>query len=659
MGILYRAFSVGLNKRHLFLNDSSYLNNVLDIINRDSSFDYYESLYLYEEEHYQQFQKTKSLSGIRGIKTDRLVFDFDSKNSLNKAQKDAGDLISRLLNIVNPENLAIYYSGNKGFHIVIQLLERISRIEFENIIKHYAGHLETFDERIKDEQRIFRFPLTRHPVTKRFKIPITINQLMEWQPEEIEKLAKSPDNEDFYSLMETYQAIELPKQLREISKLKTKAQKDKYQRELISAEIPDITKKPKHITAAKFALQEGFFEEGERNEACMILASTYRYLGYNKELAYNMIKATLRLRAARLNLPDYDRDELWLTIIEPVYSPTWKGGVYSEKDGLLKKIIERYNLKSDENNSDNLLINLNDVSNSFKDFAVNIDKNTIKLGIEELDKKVRLTTSMLIALLASPGAGKSSISLGILNSASKRGIKSIFFSMDMAMPQVYQRLIQKHTGLQVDSITDAYKFNDQKQITKFENILEEEYSNVRFSFRSGLTTDMIRQAIIQEQNATGILPKLIVIDYLECISSQFSDPTASKAFISVQLKDIANEFGLALILLVQPQKHAGDPSCELNTYTKIKGSGVIAEQSSVVLTLYRPGFNPKCSQDDKFATISVVKNRMGELSATDFHWDGLTGSIRSLMSEEKHDLKVLRERLETEANNKGNDGSLF
>lgn len=33
---------------------------------------------------------------------------------------------------------------------------------------------------------------------------------------------------------------------------------------------------------------------------------------------------------------------------------------------------------------------------------------------------------------------------------------------------------------------------------------------------------------------------------------------------------------------------------------------------------------------------------MGKLSSTDLHWNGLTGHIRSLSSEEENDLKALR-----------------
>ena len=46
---------------------------------------------------------------------------------------------------------------------------------------------------------------------------------------------------------------------------------------------------------------------------------------------------------------------------------------------------------------------------------------------------------------------------------------------------------------------------------------------------------------------------------------------------------------------------------------------------------------------------------MGKLSTTDLHWDGLTGSIRTLSVEEQGDLKALRAAIANEKNQQKND----
>jgi KaiC/GvpD/RAD55 family RecA-like ATPase len=643
---LYRAFSNGVKNRKL-IPANGFEQKAFEFINKDPDKDYYESLYLYNEEHYKQFKATNSLAGMReGVKTDRIVLDFDSKANVELAQQDAIVAVERLTSVFNPDAIRIYSSGSKGYHIDIHVEQLLTRKEFEAITTHFAGDLNTFDPAVKDEQRLFRFPLTRHNSTKRFKIPLTVEQLKTLTTEQIQKLSMNVDLNPFFDIMETYVSTALPESVKQIKITK----KDTPKAELImQTDRPDMSRKPRHLTAAKFALQEGYFEEGERNEACMILATTYKYLGYNQEHTYNIIKATLRMRATRMGLPEYDKGELWNTIITPVYSPLWKGGTYTEEDGLLKRTIERFNLDKVDI-SDVGLVALSSLGDSYKNFAVNIKKNTIKLGIDEIDQKVIVTTSMFVCLLASPGAGKTSISMGILNTLSKNNEKAIFFSLDMGIPQVYQRLIQRHTGHKSNQITENYENNRIAEIQNYQEILSNEYSNVKFCFKGGLTCEQIKATVIAEKDITGVLPKLVVIDYLECIQTPYSDSTQAKAFVATALKNLANELGICVFLLVQPAKVSGDPSNELTSYSQIKGSGVLAEASTVVFTLSRPGFSPKHPENDNYATINVVKNRLGELSSTDLHWEGLTGNIRSLSHEEEADLKALRSEINAEKN---------
>lgn len=636
---LYKVFIPSVKGiRKLVPYNSDFYSNIFKDYSLNKS-EGYESIYLYEQKHFDKLKTSKSLAGIKDVKTDKVVFDFDSKDNVENALEDTKVLVGRLLTAgFAADELRCHFSGNKGFHVEVRLDELLTREQFEAITETYAGDLKTFDTSVSDEQRVFRLPLSFNPKSNKYKIPMSVADLFDPATNiaGISEYAESPNFEESTEL--------LLSQPRSKNKFVVKKKEAKIITEDVRiTDKPDMSRKRKELTEAKYVLEEGFFEDGERNEACMILASTYRYLGYNKELAYNMIKATLRLRAARLGYDDYDREEVWKTVIEKVYSPNWQGGVYSEDKGLLKKTIERYDLKKVEDKQ--YLVDLGAVADHYRDFAVNIDKNTIKLGIPEIDDKVRITTSSLVCLLAAAGAGKSSCSFSFMNHLSKNDCKSIFFSMDMSIPQVYQRLIQKHTGKDGDYITDSYKLGREKEIAEYNRILQEEYKNVRFCFKSGITTDIMRQMIIEERDRTGIVPKLVIADYLECIQGPFSDSNANKALIATQLKDIANEFGLCMFLLVQPQKNAGTPADELNSYRQIKGSSVLEEQASTVLTLSRPGFSPKHPEDDNYAVINVVKNRMGQLSSTDLHWSGMTGTIRSLMDEERQHLKALRDAI--------------
>lgn len=606
--------------------------------------DYYVSLFQYNDEHYKLWKEKRTVSGIKDVTTNRLFFDFDDKENPQKAKEDALTLISRLLaKGIKADNIQVAFSGNKGFSVEIESGSRFTQEEFKNVTFALASDLTTFDRVVNDSQRLTRVVGTKHPKSNLYKFPLTINQLSELPISEIKKLASDIDNID-ETVMSGWTQIELPESFNE---LKVSKKKEESKVSTVDAHDLDMKQKPKWLTEAKYALQEGYFLPGERNNAFMILASTYKNQGFNKEIVYRMLKGVAEVQSARNNQERYSDDELWNNVVEAVFKPDWKGGVYSyENTPLLQEVTKRLGLAVPKKDDDGI-VPLGSVSSVFKKFATDIDTNTIKLGIPAIDNDVRVTTSMLVGLVSPPGGGKSTVSFEIINNASKANIKSMFFSMDMGAPLVFQRLIQKHTGLYSKKIFEMYKNNDSK-IKEIETNLSKEYDNVSFCFKSGLTVEEIRDYILKEQERVGEKIKLVVIDYLECVSSGFSDPTSSGAYVTQKLKDIANELELTVLLLLQPPKVAGDPSDEISSYTKIKGSSVIQQACSIIFSMWRPGFSSRNPGTDKYVCFAVLKNRMGSLGQYDFAWDGLTGSITELDDIEKAELDELRKRIAAE-----------
>jgi KaiC/GvpD/RAD55 family RecA-like ATPase len=614
--------------------------NIWDhIISNDK--DYYVSIYNYNDDHYKKFKETGSVSGIRDVTTNKLVFDFDDNDNTENARQDAITLVSRLISAGIPENtIQVTFSGNKGFGVQVDTIEEFTPEEFKNITSGLAGDLKTFDKVVSDPNRIIRVVGTKHQKSKLYKMPISVAQLAEMDVETIKKFAASLNNVD-EDLIDSWTTINLPPKI-----LDLKNKKEQKQSEVIVSDL-DLSQKPKWLSDAKYALQQGFFKNGERNTAFMILASTYKSQGFPKEIIYRMLKGVAELQAKRNNSERYSDEELYNNIVEVVCSPNWKGGTYSyENTPLLQEVTKRLGLKVPKK-EELPLVPVSSVSSIFKKFATEIELNTIKLGIDEIDRDIRITTSMLVGLLAAPSAGKTSVSMSVLNTVSKAGLRSIFFSLDMGAPLVFQRLIQKHTGIHSNKLFEMYRKADPK-IFEFENKIAEEYKNVSFCFSSGVTVEDIREMILAEQDRTGEKVKLIVVDYLENISGPYSDPTANTALIAQKLKDVANELELTVLLLLQTQKQGGDPSDELVSMRSIKGSSAIEQACSVIFTMNRPGFSPKNPEDDKYLSILVVKNRMGQLSSYDFKWDGLTGSIRSLTEEERSELHEFKKKKATE-----------
>jgi len=116
-----------------------------------------------------------------------LCIDIDNENDLEGSRHSTLQVIDRLNSIYNisPDELFIYYSGNKGFHVY--LCDRLLGIHgryFESIgskcknyIKDTFGGIANIDTVIYEDHRLIRIPNSKHAKTGRYKVEITLDEL--------------------------------------------------------------------------------------------------------------------------------------------------------------------------------------------------------------------------------------------------------------------------------------------------------------------------------------------------------------------------------------------------------------------------------------------------------------------------------------------------
>lgn len=614
--------------------------------------EYYTSIYKYGENHHQQFLKTGSVKGIFDLVIDRLVFDFDGK--LNKetpapelALSDTIEVCNRLLSFgIEEKDLRIAFSGACGFHVEVYLEEDLTESEFKLITRNIANGLNSFDSKICNPSRIFRVVGSVNLKTGLYKVPLTFSQLKSLSISEIQEKAKSLHNvkkEDF-----NWEVIKLPESIKKLTEVKEK--KVVNLMDLGELNI-DFTKKVKGWSNCKWALTQGVgVKPGDRHEQLLCIAATARALNYTSEQAFYLAKNAMKLGVKRYGGEKCEDGDIGRDV-NSVYAESWLGGTFSCRDGKTQWLTDFCHSlgknKCKHNEDESCFIEMDDFAHKFTDFAVNIDKNTLKLGVPPIDEKVMITTSMLVGLLGAPSTGKTTLLLNFLEQSNKDKIESVFFSMDMGLPLVYLRLIQKHFGIQKDQVFDMF-LNDPSRVQNIIQTIKDKYTKTKFSFKTGLTVEGMKNAVLDHQDRTGNKVKLIGVDYLECISGEFSDATANTALIANQLKDIANDLDVCVMLLLQTQKQSGDPSDSLLSMRNVKGSSVVEQACSVILSMSRPGFSPLTPENDIFTTISTVKDRMGSLMSIDCGWNGLTGSIYALPDEHRVLLNQIREAKKAE-----------
>lgn len=618
-------------------------NDTYDYIDNPEQ-DWYVSTFLYNEEQKKDFESTGTIQGVTDVVTDKLWWDFDNEFEPSEAKKSTIVLVDRLINLgIAKEDICIAFSGNKGFGVELKVDKLLTPKEVKNIAFEVGKDLLHLDNKMYNASRIFRVIGTKHKKTGLYKTPLTYLQLKELPMDNLMQLAKSSpeDNNEF-----RWNSITLPDYLyvqkKEVMPVKVQVVED-----------IDFTKKIKGWSNCKWAISQGYdVKSGDRHEKLLCIVATSKALNYSKEQAYYNAKNADEQGVIRNGGVKSNKDEIW-TLVESVYSDAWKGGTFSCKDGKtpwLTDVCNSLGHHKCKHEEDKIFSEFGELTQIFNKFATDIDKNKIKTGIQELDNNVTLVTSTLVGLLGNPGSGKTNLSLNILNNCSINNIPSVFFSMDMGVPLIYLKLAQKHKGYTHDKIFQMYK-NKDPEVEEINKLIESNYKNVKFSFRSGLTVDKMKESILAHQEKTGQKIKLVVVDYLECVAGEFSDATANTALIANQLKDLANETETCVLLLLQTQKHSAAPDEPLLSMKNIKGSSVIEQAASVILTLWREGYSPKYADQDKYISIATVKDRFNSLWRQDFKWAGLKGTITDLEDFEREELEDLRNRKKQEKSN--------
>ena len=359
----------------------------------------YVSAFKYNEKHKETFEKTGSVAGFSDVVTDILYFDLDNEN-LEQARKDTLEVVKRLKRN-NINDFKICLSGGKGYHVSVYTKNEFTPKQARTLAINLAGDLESFDSSIYNANRIIRLEGSVHNKTGLRKTPIVEDELENLSLSELKDLAK-----EVYEF-EKQPRIELSPEVLELSKPKVETKVDKS----LVGNI-DYLSNPYKLQPWKLAISQGFFPNGNRSNALMILGATLQQKGLLKEQCYYALKAAADLQSERYGKERFSKEELWENIIEQVYSTTWNGGTYAEENfpTALQNYFEDMDIpRIDEKDlvqEKYTPTKFSDIGAVFEDFVLNFEKNVIKTGIDPLDKDMPLTPGMNLGIIGSAGSGK-------------------------------------------------------------------------------------------------------------------------------------------------------------------------------------------------------------------------------------------------------------
>lgn len=284
-GVVNGYFS---RKNYLFVGEKDYDELKQEFVDLCHNRDVYQCAYAYKNDDYDHCEMIADP-----------YLDFDTEDIEDPAEwEELTREVKYVLNYIEssmgipPEELRVYFSGSKGFHVIIphELIGLAPSTVLNQSLRYFALGLSyvlngrkvrknCIDTGIYDRKRLIRIPGTINSKSGLYKIPVSIDQLYNFCYNDVREAARAPREDPAASL--TYRSVAREGFL-EIVELGKRYEAEstgrKYRRRINKEARTD----KKLLPCAEKLLKEGA-ERGSRNHSCYALASSLLQAGYEKE----------------------------------------------------------------------------------------------------------------------------------------------------------------------------------------------------------------------------------------------------------------------------------------------------------------------------------------------------------------------------------------
>lgn len=164
--------------------------------------------WVYRPYQYQDQMERQRFGHYNGFEyAPMLPFDFDKSpkigdGSMVALKKHVVNFVGWLeaIHEIEPKALHIYYSGSKGFHVLVPS-PLLGITPCKNITKAVKRFIELtfdadtefhFDRLIYKYNQLLRLPNSKHPDSGRYKVPLSFHELRDLDIGEIEEISSAP-----------------------------------------------------------------------------------------------------------------------------------------------------------------------------------------------------------------------------------------------------------------------------------------------------------------------------------------------------------------------------------------------------------------------------------------------------------------------------------
>lgn len=600
--------------------------------------DWYRSAYYYPKAFLKYFDEKGSIAGYTGDAfSDTLYWDIDCSD-LDTAKEHATNLIHHLDDLGLLDSVRLFFSGSKGFHVVLYTENEFTPEETNAICYNIAMEAEVnIDLVVYNKTRAFRIPNTAHQKTKLLKIELEMADFVEMGggfKKYITKVAKKPVQLSEVTLADCDNLKEKYK-VKEVKVLSIGTGKEYI-------EDIDMTRCPPKKKRCVYVLENGGFGDGERENGLVRLAAFYKAQGFDEEMAESLMTTALDKRDRRYDVKPYN-DSDTQRIINTVFSDAWNGGTYSCKtdDFLSHKCDGKGACSQKEEKKFGKTMSITDLVTSYIKDADSALEEYPQFGIKWIDDRVLLRPKEITVLNAANGAGKTSLMMKILKKLNLQGIWHKVYSMDMSDSSLFLKFATSYTDYSYKEIEAIFNIHtrDIEEMKRIAAIVEKNLPYTKFDFSASYDINDMEKAIDIDENQLDIKYQLIFVDYAGRIKGKYESMYANSTLTALELNDVAKRTNAHWFIISQISRERGDHTSPLRTSRVSKDSGSWEENATTVVNMWRPFGND--FNKDYYVHIYIAKNRKGALEEMVFGWKGKKGQIKELEEIEHHEYDEL------------------
>jgi replicative DNA helicase len=247
-----------------------------------------------------------------------------------------------------------------------------------------------------------------------------------------------------------------------------------------------------------------------------------------------------------------------------------------------------------------------------------------KTGFAELDERMPFEGSALYLLGGYSGSGKTTLLQSLIETQIFNGSPVYFNSAEMPAAAVAKRFLQSAASIKSNFFKDPSKnINTEIGSSMTAGLLKLKDRNLLIDDEQGLTVEQLkvraRNWITSQKSYQDNGKAMLAVDYAQLLSYDHRNSSTSLGKISKELRALAKELDIVVILLVQLNNDYKTRQDKRPIPSDIAGSSEMYKDSDGVIFCYRDEVFNEDTQDKGVMDIILGKNR-----------DGAQGTVRAM-----------------------------